>query len=78
MLYFTEVPVADDDLTEPMTRMRTWLDHQGFEPSGFRLTRTGLQRKVRVSFRKEAEAIAFASAFNGALLTRPTADALVS
>lgn len=78
MLYLTEVAVADDDLTEPMTRMPTWLDHEGFEPSGFRLSRLGLQRKARVSFRSEAEAIAFASAFNGSLLTRAAADALMS
>jgi hypothetical protein len=35
MPHVVEIQFADDDLTERMSRMRTWLDHHGFELSSF-------------------------------------------
>ena len=71
MLYIVEIPVTDDDLNERMNRMRAWLDHQRSEPSSFRLLRTEIQQVVRVVFKIESEAAAFASEFGGSLLCSP-------
>jgi hypothetical protein len=71
MLYIVEVPVTEDDLDERMNRMRAWLDHQRSEPSSFRLLRTDTQQVVRVVFKIESEAAAFASGFGGSLLSSP-------
>jgi hypothetical protein len=68
MLYVVEVPVIDRDLTAEMNRMRTWLDGARFEPSGFRLWPADSPQNVRVSFKIEAEAKAFAAEFGGSLL----------
>ena len=77
MLYVAEVPVASDPLTEQMKRMRTWLDHQGFEPSSFRLGAADPRRSLRVYFKVEAEAAAFAAEFGGSLLSPPVTDDIV-
>lgn len=77
MLYVAEIPVAAGDLTEEMTRMRTWLDHQRLVPSSFRLAPAGGERKLRVAFKEADEAAAFASEFNGSLRSRPAADVLI-
>lgn len=75
MAYVVEIQVADDNLTERMSRMRTWLDHQGFEPSSFRFSDGGvLPRVCRVNFKSEREATAFAKEFGGHLLRAPSTD----
>lgn len=75
MLYIVAVPIAGDDLVEPMNQMRVWLDHHGFEPDGFRLDLSQAAGAVcRVSFKSESEAAEFAGAFAGTLLA-PTAAA---
>jgi hypothetical protein len=74
MLYIVAVPIAGDDLVEPMNRMRVWLDHHGFEPDSFRLDHSDANGAVcRVSFKSESAAAEFARAFAGTLLG-PTAD----
>jgi hypothetical protein len=77
MLYVAEVPATGDDLTEQMKRMRTWLDHQGYEPSSFRLGAADARKSLRVYFKLEAEAAAFASEFGGSLLSPPVTDDVV-
>lgn len=77
MQHVAEVPAAGDALTEQMKRMRTWLDHQGFEPSSFRLGVADARKSLRVYFKMEAEAAAFASEFGGSLLSPPIADDVV-
>jgi hypothetical protein len=69
MRYVVEVPVAEDDLHEQMNRMRGWLDHRRFEPRSFRLSRAGNRQVVRVLFKTENEALAFAAEFRGLLLS---------
>ena len=78
MRYVAEVPVSEDDLYEQMNRMRAWLDHQRFEPSSFRLWRAGNRQVVRVLFKAESEAVAFAAEFGGSLLSSPVADAALA
>ena len=65
-MFPVEVNIFDEDaLGETMETMRTWLDHQHFEPSSFRY-RLGAQLVVlRVDFSIEAQAAAFAKAFSG-------------
>jgi hypothetical protein len=75
MRYVAEVPIAEDDLYEQMNRMRAWLDHRRFEPSSFRLWLSGDRQVVRVLFKAEGEAVAFAGEFGGSLLSSPLADA---
>jgi len=78
MLYIVEVPVTDDDLNDRMNRMRAWLDHRRSEPSSFRLLRTDTQQVVRVVFKTESEAAAFASRFGGSLVTSPISDTAIA
>jgi hypothetical protein len=78
VLYIVEVPVAEDDLDERMNSMRAWLDHQRFEPSSFRLQRTDTQQVVRVLFKIESEAAAFASEFGGSLASSPDSGTAIA
>ena len=78
MLYVAEMPVTEADLTAQMKRMRTWLDHQGYEPSSFRLGHTSGRKSVRVSFAIEAEAAAFVSEFGGSLVASRVTDDVVA
>jgi hypothetical protein len=78
MRYAVEVPVAEDDLNEQTSRMRGWLDHQRFEPSSFRLSRAGNRQVVRVLFKTENEALAFAAKFQGLLLASSVPEAAIA
>jgi hypothetical protein len=49
--------------------MRGWLDHRRFEPRSFRQSRAGNRQVVRVLFKNENEALAFAAEFRGLLLS---------
>ena len=61
-----EIRIPDEDaLTGRMAMMREWLDHERFEPATFRYTFTSPGILVRVEFAVEAEAVAFAEAFDG-------------
>jgi hypothetical protein len=65
-MFPVEIGIPDEDaLTGRMTMMREWLDHQRFEPATFRYTFTSPGILVRVEFAVEAEAVAFAEAFDG-------------
>jgi hypothetical protein len=46
-----------------MNRMRAWLDHRRFEPSSFTLSPASGPKVVRVLFKSESEAAAFAAEF---------------
>jgi hypothetical protein len=63
-----EICIHDEDaLTGQMATMREWLDHQRFEPAVFRYTFTSPGMAFRVEFTVQAEAVAFAEAFDGQL-----------
>jgi hypothetical protein len=64
-----EVSVTEDDLVGQMNRMRAWLDHRHFEPSSFKLSPAAGRSVVRVFFKSESEAAAFAAEFGGRSLS---------
>ena len=78
MRYVVEVPVAGDNLYEQMNRMRGWLDPRRFEPSSFRLSQAGNRQIVRVVFKSEGEAMAFAAEFDGSLLASSAPDVAIA
>ena len=68
-MFPVEVRLVDEDLlVETMETMRTWLDHQHFEPSVFRYKLGAHVVVVRVDFTAETEAAAFAKAFSGKII----------
>jgi outer membrane lipoprotein-sorting protein len=60
-----EVTVTEDELVGQMNHMRAWLDHRRFEPSSFTLSDADGRRVVRVLFKNDSEAAAFAAEFGG-------------
>jgi hypothetical protein len=76
----TEVSLLDDnDLAGQLSDMRTWLDMHRYEPSTFTYFFLDPGLKIRVTFKIDGEAEAFAQKFGGFLLdaTRAT-DRLVA
>ncbi len=69
MLYRVELRLDREALLAGMSEMRVWLDRQGYEPDLFQYhtERDGTAR-LRVDFKFQKEAFAFAEAFNGSLL----------
>ncbi|TMJ59878.1 MAG: hypothetical protein E6G81_07935 [Alphaproteobacteria bacterium] len=62
------ISIPDEDaLAARMDTMRQWLDHQRFEPATFRYTFAARGLLFRVEFTVEAQALAFAKAFDGQL-----------
>jgi hypothetical protein len=78
MLYVAEVLVADGDLMERMNHMRTWLDRERFEPSSFRFSPDGTCQSIRVCFKNQAEAVAFAAEFGGSLLIPSVTNSVIA
>ena len=65
-MFPVEVSIFNEDtLVETMETMRTWLDHQRFEPTFFRYKLGAKVVVVRIDFTVEMEAAAFARAFSG-------------
>jgi hypothetical protein len=68
-MFPVEIRIPNEEaLAETMQTMRTWLDHQRFEPLTFRYTFETARILFRVDFALEAEAAAFARAFEGKLV----------
>ena len=65
MLYLVEVRVGASDLVTRMSEMRQWLDRERYEPDLFYYRTEGDGALVRVEFKYEREALAFADAFDG-------------
>ena len=63
MLFSVEIRCGAED-----SRMREWLDAQRFEPDAFEHTAEANSVTIRVQFKAESEAIAFARTFDGALV----------
>lgn len=68
MLHTVEVHLGNENLSTTMSAMRTWLDNRRVEPDVFRYEMTATGTVVRVNFKVESEAAAFAQAFPGALI----------
>jgi hypothetical protein len=72
----TEVHLPDErDLAERLTDMQAWLDKHRYEPSTFTYFFLPPGMKIRVSFKIDGEAKAFAQRFGGSLLDMPRATA---
>ena len=70
----TEVRIPDDDsLVGRLTDIRVWLDGHRFKPSTFTYFFLESGMKIRVGFKIDDEANAFAQAFGGFLLDVPCA-----
>jgi hypothetical protein len=63
-----EVQISDDDFGRRLKDMRLWLDGRGFEPSSFTYFYLDPGMMVRVLFKIDDEAAAFAAAFAGSLI----------
>lgn len=66
MLYTVELHLGADSLVARMGKMREWLDNHRCEPALFQHR----GRVLRVDFKVEKEAMAFAEAFGGSILIR--------
>jgi hypothetical protein len=65
-MFLVKIRIADKDVVpEHITTMRLWIDHHRFEPDTFRSKKVGVEMVCRVEFKVEAEADAFAKAFDG-------------
>jgi hypothetical protein len=68
MLYIAEIKISKEPrlLIDEINHMRSWLDHMGYQPIGFRQM---VDRPLcRVDFMDEFQAREFASAFSGQVL----------
>ena len=69
MTFPVEIKIVDEGtLAEQMGTVRCWLDHQGVEPMVFRYSFVSSAILFRVDFASEAEAAAFATAFDGKIV----------
>jgi hypothetical protein len=66
-MQIVEVKVSDEDLAARLADMRAWLDGKRFEPSTFTYFNDHAALLVRVSFKVDDEAQAFALKFGGTL-----------
>ena len=65
----TEVSLRDEnDLAGQLVDMRVWLDRYRYEPSTFTYFFLDPGMKIRVTFKIDGEAEAFAQEFGGSLL----------
>ena len=69
MLYTVQLRLDRETLLGRMSEMRVWLDSHGYEPDLFqyRMQPNGATM-LRVDFKFEKEAFAFAEAFDGSLV----------
>ncbi len=74
-----EVRIPDDNLVKRLTDIRVWLDEHRFQPSTFTYFFLHPEMMIRVLFKTDHEAEAFAEEFGGSLLDRPwVADQVVA
>ena len=68
MVYTVQVRLDEEGLVARMSEMRVWLDAHRYEPDLFQYRMIGQGALVRVDFKFETEAFAFAEAFDGGLV----------
>jgi hypothetical protein len=68
MLYTVEVRLGVDSLVARMSEMREWLYCHRYEPDLFQYRTVPQGAVLRVDFKIENEAFAFAEAFGGSIL----------
>ncbi len=67
-MQIAEVRISDDDFGKRLKDMRVWLDGNRFEPLVFTYLYLDPGMMIRVSFKIENEAEAFANEFGGAVI----------
>ena len=68
-MFPVEISITDENaLAERMTTVQQWLDDRQFESLTFRYSFVSSAILFRVDFAKEAEADAFAMAFDGKII----------
>jgi hypothetical protein len=68
-MFRVEIRLSDENrLVETVEAMRTWLKAQEFVPSTFGYSLASTRVLFRVDFASEAQAAAFAKAFEGAIV----------
>ena len=68
-MFRVEIRLSDEDrLVETVEAMRTWLDAANFVPTTFGYSLSSARILFRVDFTSEAQAVAFAKAFDGAVV----------
>ena len=68
-MHLVEVRRRNADLATAMAQMRTWLDNHAIEPVLFEIGfMPGRETRFRVQFRKQGDAVMFATSFDGAVL----------
>lgn len=68
MLYTVQVRLDEKSLVTRMSEMRVWLDNHRYEPDLFQYRAERRGALLRVDFKFESEAFAFAEAFGGSVL----------
>ena len=77
-MYIVEIWHEGDALAEPMTQIRTWLDHEHIQPSVFRLSLLPGGTVFRLEFNIVCEAEAVARAFAGQVIEDERAGAVAA
>ena len=68
-MHIVEVRRRNADLAAAMAQMRTWLDNQKIQPLLFEIAfLPGRECRFRVQFRKQSDAVMFATSFDGEML----------
>ena len=68
-MYAVEIALSEKDkLGDAIEAMRTWLDHNRFEPAAFRYSFAAARVLFHLDFAVNAEAVAFADAFGGKVM----------
>ena len=79
MVRIAGVCIPDDNLVERLTDIRVWLDEHHYQPSTFTYFFLHPGMMIKVLFKIDDEAEAFAKKFGGSLLnTRWAADQLIT
>ncbi len=68
MLYTVQAQLSEVGLAARMAEMREWLDRHRYEPDLFQYRMNAEGALLRVDFKRESEAMAFADAFGGSVL----------
>lgn len=78
-MYVVEVTQSGDGLAAPMTKMRTWLDHQRVEVALFEFALLPeRQIRFRLQFQNQRDAATFARVFAGELISETVPGAVAA
>ena len=68
-MHIVELRRRNADLAAAMAQMRTWLDNQAIQPCLFEIAfLSNRETRFRLQFRKQSDAVLFATSFDGEML----------